>query len=37
LVPDPFGYVDTNTAGVTPFADGTDTGARPGALLRGAR
>ena len=31
------GYVETIKSGVTTFADGEDTGARPGALLRGAR
>jgi N-acyl-D-amino-acid deacylase len=31
------GYVATIKAGVTTFADGEDTGARPGRLLRGAR
>ena len=31
------GYVETIKSGVTPFADGEDTGARPGTLLRGAR
>ena len=31
------GYVETIKAGVTTFADGEETGARPGRLLRGAR
>jgi len=31
------GYVATIKSGVTTFEDGTDTGARPGRLLRGAR
>ena len=31
------GYVATVKSGVVTFADGKDTGARPGALLRGAR
>jgi len=31
------GYVETIKSGVTTFADGEDTGARPGTLLRGAR
>ena len=31
------GYVETIKAGITTFADGKETGARPGALLRGAR
>ncbi len=31
------GYVETIKSGVTTFADGEDTGARPGSLLRGAR
>ena len=31
------GYVETIKSGVTTFSDGEDTGARPGALLRGAR
>jgi N-acyl-D-aspartate/D-glutamate deacylase len=31
------GYVETIKSGVTTFADGEETGARPGALLRGAR
>jgi N-acyl-D-aspartate/D-glutamate deacylase len=31
------GYVETIKSGITTFADGKDTGARPGALLRGAR
>jgi N-acyl-D-aspartate/D-glutamate deacylase len=31
------GYVETIKSGVTTFADGKDTGARPGTLLRGAR
>jgi N-acyl-D-aspartate/D-glutamate deacylase len=31
------GYVETIKSGVTTFAEGEDTGARPGSLLRGAR
>ncbi len=31
------GYVETIKSGVTTFRDGVDTGARPGALVRGAR
>jgi N-acyl-D-aspartate/D-glutamate deacylase len=31
------GYVETIKSGVTTFADGKETGARPGTLLRGAR
>ena len=31
------GYVETIKSGVTTFAEGVDTGARPGALVRGAR
>ena len=31
------GYVETIKSGVTTFADGKDTGARPGTLLRGGR
>jgi N-acyl-D-aspartate/D-glutamate deacylase len=31
------GYVETIKSGITTFADGKETGARPGALLRGAR
>ncbi len=31
------GYVETIKSGVTTFSGGEDTGARPGALLRGAR
>jgi N-acyl-D-aspartate/D-glutamate deacylase len=31
------GYVETIKSGVTTFADGEDTGARPGGLIRGAR
>ena len=31
------GYVETIKSGVTTFADGEETGARPGTLLRGAR
>jgi N-acyl-D-aspartate/D-glutamate deacylase len=31
------GYVETIKSGVTTFAHGTDTGARPGTLIRGAR
>jgi N-acyl-D-amino-acid deacylase len=37
LLQDATGYVETIKSGVTTFADGKDTGARPGALLRGAR
>jgi N-acyl-D-aspartate/D-glutamate deacylase len=37
LVQDATGYVETIKSGVTTFADGEDTGARPGTLLRGAR
>jgi N-acyl-D-amino-acid deacylase len=37
LLQDASGYVETIKSGVTTFADGKDTGARPGALLRGAR
>jgi N-acyl-D-amino-acid deacylase len=37
LVQDATGYVETIKSGVTTFADGKDTGARPGTLLRGAR
>jgi N-acyl-D-amino-acid deacylase len=37
LVQGATGYVETIKSGVTTFADGKDTGARPGALLRGAR
>ena len=33
----PSGYVETIKSGVTTFAGGNDTGARPGALVRGAR
>jgi N-acyl-D-amino-acid deacylase len=31
------GYVETIKSGVTTFAEGTETGARPGTLVRGAR
>jgi len=31
------GYVETIKSGVTTFAEGVDTGARPGTLVRGAR
>jgi N-acyl-D-aspartate/D-glutamate deacylase len=31
------GYVETIKSGVTTFREGVDTGARPGALVRGAR
>jgi N-acyl-D-aspartate/D-glutamate deacylase len=31
------GYVATIKSGTVTFANGTDTGARPGVLLRGAR
>ncbi len=37
LLQDATGYVETIKSGVTTFADGQDTGARPGTLLRGAR
>ncbi len=37
LVQDAVGYVETIKSGVTTFADGQETGERPGALLRGAR
>ncbi len=37
LVQGASGYVETIKAGMTTFADGNDTSARPGALLRGAR
>ena len=37
LLQDATGYVETIKTGVTTFADGHDTGARPGILLRGAR
>ena len=37
LIQDATGYVETIKSGVTTFADGKETGARPGALLRGAR
>ena len=37
LVQDAVGYVATLKAGETTFEDGRDTGARPGALVRGAR
>jgi N-acyl-D-amino-acid deacylase len=37
LVQDATGYVETIKSGVTTFADGKETGARPGVLLRGAR
>ena len=37
LVQDASGYVATIKSGTVTFADGKDTGARPGRLLRGAR
>jgi N-acyl-D-aspartate/D-glutamate deacylase len=37
IVQDAVGYVETIKSGITTFADGKETGARPGALLRGAR
>jgi len=37
ILQDATGYVQTIKSGVTTFADGKETGARPGALLRGAR
>jgi N-acyl-D-amino-acid deacylase len=37
LLQDAAGYVETIKSGVTTFADGKETGARPGTLLRGAR
>ncbi len=37
LVQEAVGYVETIKSGVTTFADGEDTGARPGRLVRGAR
>jgi len=37
ILQDATGYVETIKSGVTTFADGKETGARPGALLRGAR
>ena len=37
LVQDATGYVETIKSGVTTFSEGKDTGARPGALVRGAR
>jgi N-acyl-D-aspartate/D-glutamate deacylase len=37
IVQDSTGYVETIKCGITTFADGKETGARPGALLRGAR
>ncbi len=37
IVQDATGYVETIKSGVTTFADGKETGARPGTLLRGAR
>jgi N-acyl-D-aspartate/D-glutamate deacylase len=37
IVQDATGYVETIKSGVTTFADGHETGARPGALLRGGR
>jgi N-acyl-D-amino-acid deacylase len=37
LVQEATGYVETIKSGVTTFADGKETGARPGMLLRGAR
>jgi N-acyl-D-amino-acid deacylase len=37
LIQDATGYVETIKSGVTTFAGGKDTGARPGTLVRGAR
>ena len=37
LLQDAVGYVETIKCGVTTFAEGKDTGERPGTLLRGAR
>ena len=37
LLQDAVGYVETIKCGVTTFAEGKETGERPGALLRGAR
>lgn len=37
LVQDAVGYVETIKSGITTFAEGEETGARPGALLRGSR
>jgi N-acyl-D-aspartate/D-glutamate deacylase len=37
IVQDATGYVETIKSGVTTFAHGEETGARPGTLLRGAR
>jgi N-acyl-D-aspartate/D-glutamate deacylase len=37
LLQDAVGYVETVKAGVTTFAEGEPTGARPGSLVRGAR
>ena len=37
LLQDASGYVETIKSGVTTFADGKETGTRPGTLLRGAR
>jgi N-acyl-D-amino-acid deacylase len=37
LLQDAIGYVETIKCGVTTFAEGKDTGERPGTLLRGAR
>ena len=37
IVQDATGYVETIKSGVTTFADGKETGARPGTLLRGSR
>jgi N-acyl-D-aspartate/D-glutamate deacylase len=37
ILQDAVGYVETIKSGVTTFADGKETGARPGTLLRGAR
>ena len=37
LLQDASGYVETIKSGVTTFADGKETGARPGTLVRGAR
>ncbi|HEX3460808.1 MAG TPA: amidohydrolase family protein [Acidimicrobiales bacterium] len=37
LIQDATGYVETIKSGVATFAEGKDTGARPGSLVRGAR
>jgi N-acyl-D-amino-acid deacylase len=37
LVQDATGYIETIKSGITTFARGEETGARPGVLLRGAR